>query len=1237
MKKSLQILATAALLAAGSMTASAERYYETVGDGVTADNIQPGVQYAFQGGQSVLEGKYAFLSGSYFNFSVNLVPTCLYTFEATGETVEGSKVYYIKDKDGNYVYAPGNDNFYGTSVSRAWKVCVKDAAVYDSEYTYSVTGDDGEPVDYTGMDAYVAEAKESGSPFDLSVATYCAAEGGVVIVSANPDDAANEYSTYTYMLGLASGATSGEVSRGTNYNTNVWVVYETRQQDALSYLDAVITELFPEGFDPDTYETGINPGEYSEEALAALSEAYDAANGDVTEANAEALADALKEAWEKFQASFVSFKAGYYIFTSYRDPEGGALYENFDNIDGDDGWYADRTKNGLKWCWSSSNEGDANHTFRYDGTLEGDDWYKQAGLKYMVWQVIDSPVKNRYYFKNYVTGRYIHVIKTNNTQVPSVSEEELDKELDLYTMEPNPNAPGFWTFFNDNNWVNPETSEVSGIHAAGDYANTVAWGKSTEGSSWTIRTVTEEDLVKIEELSKQPELNAALEKLVAEAEKVKNDNINEEMALDGTHVDYATSEAMQQWLDISKVDGLVTSKDQIASNASDSEEGKDLGVLVDGDVTNLWHSSWHTGDSPKETDPESGEEIWSLHNLQLDLLKNVDAVTVKMASRNNQYQGMPKSIKVYGSNDGENWTLINDSVEISWYLGAYNKGNNDGEAGSKSYNGWFTTKLGYSHIRFDVFHTQSDLGDAGMYFNLSEVRAYEGAQPWAIIGDPESPYYVADKALRDEVDKLVETAEEELKDELATEETIAALRAAIDALKAGIPNPEAFKNLIEAAQRAHDSAVAGSTPGYFPQTAIDALQTAIDAANAAYKPGMNIDEIKAGVAALQAAIDAFQDALIKPADGYYMIRSKSSEKVCEGQVIIAKNSSAKVRIDKGGRVKNGEAYEDEPNLAQRPGAYWYVQKVDGGYTYKNLYTGLYLAPAQKDENGKKVDAIAQSVEPYVFGIRFANTEGCFNLLVAEEDAYNDNYFYVNAQPNGGVVTWSSAEGRDNSAWEFVAQDINEAWTALYDNGMLVDLEHSTAPQVVTFTVDVDADPSICTDVRFYSVIGQDDANNVQLKKEEGILKAGQAYIMEPIADEPTTSAYIYTAAQNFEEFVPTHTVGEVANGLVPVFERTSVAKGAGLFNAAHSQILLSEGSATDVVAANTGYFVEVPATAESGDAYIPAEGDILSIGQVIISNNADNKIYTVSGIRVNGSKQLPAGLYIMNGKKVIVK
>ena len=244
---------------------------------------------------------------------------------------------------------------------------------------------------------------------------------------------------------------------------------------------------------------------------------------------------------------------------------------------------------------------------------------------------------------------------------------------------------------------------------------------------------------------------------------------------------------------------------------------------------------------------------------------------------------------------------------------------------------------------------------------------------------------------------------------------------------------------------------------------------------------------------------------------------------------------------------------------------------------------------------------------------------------------------MNAQPNGGVVTWTSAEGRDNSAWEFVAQDINAVWDNIFNNGMLIDLQSKTAPQVVTFTVDVDADPSFNEDVEFYSVIGQDAANNVQLKKETGTLTAGQAYVLKPIAATPSTTAYVYSATENLSEFVPTHVAAEPVNGLVPVFERTAVPTGAGLFNADHSSILLSEGSSSDVVAANTGYFLQLPATTETGDAFIPAEGTILSIDQIIISNNADNKVYSISGVRMNGVKNLPAGLYIINGKKYLVK
>ena len=40
-------------------------------------------------------------------------------------------------------------------------------------------------------------------------------------------------------------------------------------------------------------------------------------------------------------------------------------------------------------------------------------------------------------------------------------------------------------------------------------------------------------------------------------------------------------------------DGLITDVSQLTSNASDKEEGKELGNLLDGRVETFWHSDWH--------------------------------------------------------------------------------------------------------------------------------------------------------------------------------------------------------------------------------------------------------------------------------------------------------------------------------------------------------------------------------------------------------------------------------------------------------------------------------------------------------------------------------------------------------------------------------------------------------------------------------------------------------------------
>ena len=167
---------------------------------------------------------------------------------------------------------------------------------------------------------------------------------------------------------------------------------------------------------------------------------------------------------------------------------------------------------------------------------------------------------------------------------------------------------------------------------------------------------------------------------------------------------------------------------------------------------------------------------------------------------------------------------------------------------------------------------------------------------------------------------------------------------------------------------------------------------------------------------------------------------------------------------------------------------------------------------------------------------------------------------------------------------------------------------------------------------------EDASNNVQLKEETGILTAGQAYVFVPgenIAGQTTFT--LYTEAEALADFVPTQTPPAAVNGLVPVFEQTVVPTGAGLFNTAHTSLLLSEGSKSDVVAPNTGYFLDLAATTETGDAFIPAEGTITGITNIIVDQKADNRIYTISGVRMNSLKNLPAGLYIINGKKYMVK
>ena len=57
-------------------------------------------------------------------------------------------------------------------------------------------------------------------------------------------------------------------------------------------------------------------------------------------------------------------------------------------------------------------------------------------------------------------------------------------------------------------------------------------------------------------------------------------------------------------------------------------------------------------------------------------------------------------------------------------------------------------------------------------------------------------------------------------------------------------------------------------------------------------------------------------------------------------------------------MKDGSTYKDVADFNSRLGAYWKLTKVAGGYTYQNVYTGLYLAP--KEEKGTRVMSLRKN-------------------------------------------------------------------------------------------------------------------------------------------------------------------------------------------------------------------------------------------------------------------------------------
>ena len=555
--------------------------------------------------------------------------------------------------------------------------------------------------------------------------------------------------------------------------------------------------------------------------------------------------------------------------------------------------------------------------------------------------------------------------------------------------------------------------------------------------------------------------------------------------------------------------------------------------------------------------------------------------------------------------------------------------------------GFFTTPLGYSHLRFDVIHSGSNnnkvTGDyydqvnntETPYFNLSEIRVYDGDLKYEIAENKEnSKYYAVSEEVRKQINDLIEVAKTELEDELATQETIDALKAAYETYKAQRPDAEAVMALVNEAKAQANAAEEGDGVGYFAVGAGAELLAVAESINV--NGSSSIEECNAAMDKIKAAIAAFNAKLNKPVNGkYYYIKSATSagetwfnglaeenqteENENRKVTNYADNDFIGTRNAEGFNVAWG-AEELTDDIEDYLGYVWQSEtNADGTFSLKHVLTGYYMGGYE--ENNENVQLVPAEKKGK-FTYQSAKVAGVVNLVFAEG-------IYMNAQPGtNNVVTWNSANGLDNSALSF------EEAEAITDGAeYIIDLSSDSGLRVMTLPVAVTIPTKGCVAYEVLGVKGEGETATIELKTLTGAVQAGTPFVFDP--DGFAEAAF---------EGVQFGAVSEAknVNGLQGVLVNTELPGEGYLVLSGENAVLGDKGQN---IGAGRGFFAnEMKATTETGDLSLacPDGAPTAAITgiQSIITRNANKASFDLQGRRVQNTVK---GLYIINGNKVVVK
>ena len=421
-------------------------------------------------------------------------------------------------------------------------------------------------------------------------------------------------------------------------------------------------------------------------------------------------------------------------------------------------------------------------------------WTKSDSLSAMQLWYVEKLDSGRYSIKNVASGEYIGTIAGTSQRVPMTPAHQTDQCFEWMHM-----FPGQFHIYNVKNDVPYHTEDHnSGAGTAGRIVTYDGTGNSC--SEWYMRRVTDQELI---------------DKLVAEGPQTLLASVMN-LALDSANMSRNKANEYTK---------LITSADQISSNAQSAGDGSAYANLIDNNTGTIFHSVWDAAFAS----PTLPGDSYGWHNLQFTLNEPISQIRFEFTGRNDaSWCDTPNHITIYATNDdalgastaaadSASWTQILDMTDDEYNFPA------------RVALGYYSSPIidlggEYKYLRFVVKSTVNTVEGGGRYgaftspsatgvtFNLSEFQIYDP------VPTEKSQYYTVPgmKEACDALEEAMTAAQEKLAAGTVTEADIAALQVAYRLVDSTYVDRNAqfnkLKELLESGENLYNNATGARVP-----------------------------------------------------------------------------------------------------------------------------------------------------------------------------------------------------------------------------------------------------------------------------------------------------------------------------------------------------------------------------------------------------------------------------------------